>query len=173
MRILEDHFIAEVIHPDTDEPPVPNKTGGLEGELVLTNLGRSGSPVIRYRTGDLVEMVPGSEAGDPCSYLRGGVLARADGMVVIRGVNVYPAAIENLVRSFPTIDEFQVRVETTAEMTELHLQIEVAAVIAIGVVDNLTRLIHDKLSLRPQISVVPRGSLPRYELKARRFQIVD
>lgn len=176
MRILETEFIAEVIDTKTAEPATADSSGIVAGELVLTNLGRLGSPVIRYRTGDLVEMIPAGDRcsdhpdGEPFSHLRGGILARADGMVVVRGVNVYPSAIENLIRAFPEIDEFQVTVDTVDEMAELRIEIEVTAGEREVIAASLAELVHRNLSLRPMIQLAECGSLPRYELKARRFR---
>ncbi len=177
MRILETEFIAEVIDPKTAEPATADSSGVVAGELVLTNLGRLGSPVIRYRTGDLVEMIPAGDRcsdhpdGEPFSHLRGGILARADGMVVVRGVNVYPSAIENLIRAFPEIDEFQVTVDTVDEMAELRIEIEVTAGEREVIAASLAELVHRNLSLRPMIQLAECGSLPRYELKAKRFRV--
>ena len=170
MKIQETEFIPEVVEPRSGEPADEDDDGVLEGELVLTNLGRLGSPVIRYRTGDLVTMIPGS-AEDPYSRLRGGVLGRVDDMVVVRGVNVYPSAIENLVRSFPEIDEFQVTIRRVHEMSELGLEIEVARGDPAEVAERLEDLIRRRLSLRAVVAVRESGSLPRYELKARRFRM--
>ena len=96
LHVLEEAYLPEIIHP---EPAVP-VAAGEPGELVLTTLGRRGSPLIRYRTGDLV-----TAAESPCSCgrldlaLEGGILGRADDMVVVRGVNVYPSAVEEILRS--------------------------------------------------------------------------
>lgn len=170
MRILETEFLAEVLETGTDEPATADRDGVLEGELVLTNLGRLGSPVVRYRTGDLVAMIPAS-ADQPYSRLRGGILARVDGMVVVRGVNVYPSAIENLVRAFPEIDEFQVTVRRVDEMSELEIEIEVTRGDPAEVAKRLEDLIRRRLSLRAVVAVRKSGSLPRYELKAKRFRM--
>ena len=100
---------------------------GTRGELVVTSLGRSASPVLRYRTGDIVV-----RRSEPCACgrtwarLEGGILARADDMVGVRGVNVYPAAIEAVVRGFPEIVEFRSTVSRSHEMRSLSLEIEPA-----------------------------------------------
>src|SRR4029079_13392370 len=109
---------------------------GEVGELVLTNLGRIGSPLLRFRTGDLVKpernWAEPNESAAPCQCgrsdlaLEGGILGRVDDMVVIRGVNVYPSAIEEIVRSCPGVAEYQVEVSTAKTMPELSLQIEPA-----------------------------------------------
>ena len=95
------------------------------GELVVTTLGRVASPVIRYRTGDIV-----TPLREPCACGRtlarivGGVLARTDDMVNVRGVNVYPAAIESVVRQFHEIGEFRSTVSSTGTMRALAIEIE-------------------------------------------------
>lgn len=171
MHVNEAEFLAEVIDAETGEPMTPTDSEACRGELVLTNLGRLGSPVVRYRTGDLVELVPG---GCPCgrssAYLPGGVLARIDNMVVVRGINVYPSAVENVVRELEEIDEFEVVVRREKEMSELVLRIE-ARRDPTRVGRDLARLVHQRLSLRPRVEVAEAGSLPRYELKARRFRV--
>src|SRR6185295_2679320 len=88
MHIIEDEFIAELIDPETLAPVAD----GQKGELVLTNLGRVGMPVIRYRTGDLgVISRELCDCGRPWARLIGGVLGRADDMITIRGINVFPS----------------------------------------------------------------------------------
>ena len=113
LHVNESEFILEVIDPATSEP-------ATDGELVLTNLGRIGSPVIRYRTGDHVRL---AEEICPCGRtfrrLAGGILGRLDDMLIVRGVNVFPAAIEGVVRRFSGIDEFQIEVFKDAELEPL------------------------------------------------------
>jgi len=107
IHVNENEFIVEVIDPLTGEPI----DSGAKGELVITNLGRIGSPVIRYRTGDLVQ--PSDRpcpCGRPFMLLEGGVLGRADDMTIVRGVNVFPSAVENVLREFAEIEEFRVEI---------------------------------------------------------------
>lgn len=168
-HLIESEFIAEVIDPKTDEPIEPGKMG----ELVITNLNRIGYPVIRYRTGDLVNLNPDPcECGRTFSRFQGGVLGRVDDMVIVRGVNVFPSAIENLIRQFDSIDEFQVRVVPYREMYELEIQLEIAQdVDPFTTQTTIESAISRSLGLRPKIAVVPPGSLPRFELKAKRFHL--
>ena len=172
MHVNELEFVAEVIDPETREPAPTGPDGVQAGELVLTNLGRIGSPLLRYRTGDLVDLVRG---GCPCgrhtAYLRGGVKGRIDGMVVVRGINVFPSALENIVREFPEIAEFEVTVERYQEMAELAVKIEVGGADPERTAGALRDRIHRQLSLRPRVAIAEPGSLPRYELKARRFKV--
>jgi len=171
MHINEHAFISEVIDSETLEPAPVESGETQEGELVLTNLGRVGSPVIRYRTGDLVELSRAPcTCGRATAFLRGGVLGRIDQMVTVRGINVYPSAVDNLVRAHGAIDEFEAHVRTEREMGELVLRIEVTGSDPAAVVRALEDDIHGRLQLRPRIEVVESGSLPRYELKSKRFR---
>ena len=96
------------------------------GELVLTTLGRMGSPLLRYRTGDLVredvEMAASEDHHD--LRLQGGILGRVDDMVLVRGVNLYPAAVENLMLSFQEVAAYQVEIDCRGPMVELVLRVE-------------------------------------------------
>lgn len=140
------------------------------GELVLTNLGRIGSPVIRYRTGDVARLcAAGCPSGRPTVYLDGGVLARADDMFIIRGVNVYPSAVDALIREAGGIVEYRAAVRKNRQMAEVELEIEPEAGRDAGVVRaRLQDLLEERLSLRVPVRIAS-GALPRYELKAKRF----
>ena len=169
LHINEDEFIAEVIDPETLEPV----GDGQKGELVLTNLGRVGMPLIRYRTGDL-----GVISRQPCACgrrwarLAGGVLGRADDMITVRGVNVFPSAIENIVRRHPEVVEFAIEVHRQREMHELHLKVEIEGA-ANGVIERLGKEFSNDLRIRASIEQVADGSLPRFELKSRRLRVLD
>lgn len=168
-HLIESEFVAEVIDPKTGAPVRP----GEMGELVITNLGRTGYPVIRYRTGDLVKLnLEPCECGRTFTRFHGGVLGRADDMVIVKGVNVFPGAIENLIRQFDPIDEFQVRVVPHREMYELEIQLELAqGADSYTTQSAIESAISEALGLRPTVAIVPSGSLPRFELKAKRFHI--
>jgi phenylacetate-CoA ligase len=159
LHVNESEFIAEVLDPATGEP-------AREGELVLTNLGRVGSPTIRYRTGDRVRL-----ASAPCACgrtflrLEGGILGRLDDMLIIRGINVFPSAIEGIVRRYPVVEEFQVEVFRQDELDEVRLHVEVHDAAAARVVREALRV---DLGIRIDVVAVPVGSLPRWELKAKR-----
>jgi phenylacetate-CoA ligase len=167
IHINETEFIAEVIDPLTG---MASKEGE-QGELVITNLGRVGSPLIRYRTGDLVAP---SRAACPCGraflLLRGGVLGRVDDMVVVRGVNVFPSAVENVIREFPEVEEFRVEIFERHAMREIKLVLEPKAAESItGFSDQVIKRMRERIGLRPEIELVSPGTLPRFELKAKRF----
>src|SRR5437773_550617 len=171
IHVIESEFIPEVIDPQTGKEVQPGETG----ELVITNLGRPGFPVIRYRTGDLVRLnLSPCAGGRTFARFDGGLLGRADDMFTIRGVNVYPTAIENLIRQFSAVDEFQVRVKTRQEMGHLEVQIEVhSGNDAEDVRARVEQAIYSALSVRPAVTVAPAGSLARFEMKARRFARLD
>jgi phenylacetate-CoA ligase len=168
IHVNESEFVVEVIDPVTGRSNEP----GAKGELVITNLGRSGSPVIRYRTGDLVQ--PRGQAcpcGSPFMLLEGGVLGRVDDMIVIRGVNVFPSAIENIMREFPEIEEFRIETFARHAMRELKLVIEPGSdqSSAAGLQDRVSSLVRERIGLRAEVELVSPGTLPRFELKAKRF----
>jgi phenylacetate-CoA ligase len=171
IHVIESEFIAEVLDPQSGEEVLD----GEAGELVMTNLGRPGFPVIRYRTGDLVRLnLSPCGCGRTFARFDGGLLGRSDDMVTIRGVNVYPTAIENVIRQFATVNEFQVTVKIVNEMHDLEVQIEVVS----GndpehVRTRVEQAIYHALSLRPTVTVADPGTLAHFEMKARRFRRLD
>lgn len=175
LHILETEAIAEIVEPGTNDPVEP----GREGELIITNLGRLGSPLIRYRTGDLVRAdVEPCPCGRELLRLDGGILGRADDMITIRGNNVFPSSIEAVLREFDEIAEYRITVETRRAMQHLKLEIEPAAATdAVGEVERLLKQIghsiKDRLNFHAEILPVPTGSLPRFDLKGRRFFRTD
>jgi phenylacetate-CoA ligase len=103
--------------------------------------------------------------------LEGGVLGRADDMVVIRGVNVFPSAIENVMREIPEVEEFRVETLERQAMREIKLIIEPSSSqsSAAGLQERISSLVRERIGLRPEVELVAPGSLPRFELKAKRF----
>jgi phenylacetate-CoA ligase len=168
IHVNENEFIAEVVNPSTTQPSTEQETG----ELVITNLNRLGSPVIRYRTGDLVQ--PSYQpcfCGRPFMLLQGGVLGRADDMVIVRGVNVFPSAIENIVREFAEIEEFRVEISDKEALRELKLIVEPSSAQNSDqeLAEKIGQRVRQRIGLRPQVELVAPGTLPRFELKAKRF----
>ena len=169
VHALEEFHICEVIDRKSGEP-LPMDSDDL-GELVVTNLGRIGSPILRYRTGDLVR--PHRE---PCACGRdnlsfeGGIQARADDMVVVRGVNLYPAAVDQIVRSQTGVEEYRVRTRTERGMTEVEVEIEPSPEVdATALCDDIQDAFRTTCNLRFPVSAVAPGSLPRFDLKAQRW----
>jgi phenylacetate-CoA ligase len=180
MVLLDAHYIAEVIEPHGDRPVGE----GEVGELVLTNLGRAGSPLIRYRTGDLVRMrrvsgighrVPETPTSDtrypiPDTRLEGGILGRTDDMIHLRGNNLYPAAVEAVVRRFAEVVEFRIVIDQRGPLADLRIEVEPAPGAASDILaEAVGRAIRDELLFRVEVAAVAPGSLPRFELKARRI----
>jgi phenylacetate-CoA ligase len=169
--VIESEFIVEVLDVATHQPVPP----GEEGELVITNLGRLGFPAIRYCTGDLVRLnIEPCVCGRTFARFEGGVLGRTDDMVIVRGVNLFPAAIENLVRQVDTVEEYQITVSTGADLAKLSISIEVTeGADPEDAREAVTKNVQNELGLRPAVMVAPSESLPRFELKASRFHVVD
>ncbi len=169
LHLNEGEYICEVLAPDSDRPTAD----GERGELVITNLGRMAHPVIRYRTGDIV--VRRSErcaCGRTYARLEGGVLSRADDMVSVRGVNVFPAAIEAVVREFSEITEFRAIVTSRESLASLIVQIEVLQPgDGTSTASRLSSQLRRACGLTVPVTVVQAGTLPRFEVKGRRFVI--
>jgi phenylacetate-CoA ligase len=171
LHVIERSYLAEVLEGQTLRP-VP---AGTTGELVLTPLGRHGSPLLRYRTGDVVRPLRFERAPCACGSfelaLDGGILGRTDDMLIVRGVNVYPSAFEEILRGAGGVAEYRVRVREQAALTELLVEVEPEATVAdpVAFAAGLERRFLDALSLRVPVRAVAPGALPRFEMKARRW----
>ena len=169
LHVLESAYLPEVIDPQTGAPVPPGQTG----ELVLTTLDRIGSPLLRYRTGDLVK--PREASACACGRhelaLEGGILGRSDDMVVVRGVNVYPSLIEEIVRGWGEITEYRVQLDCRSSMIQLSLEVETVADCPdlAKLQDRLEQSLQNALHLRVPVRLLPPGSLPRFEMKALRW----
>ena len=166
LDVLEPWFHPEFLSTATGAAAGP----GELAELVLTTLGRAGAPVIRYRTGDLVRPQWPSPAAvaagaAPVVRLVGGILGRTDDMLVIRGVNVFPGAIDDIVRGFPEVVEYRVIVRSRDSLDELAVEIEDR----LAAPERVAQDFQVRLGLRVAVRAVPPGSLPRFEGKARRI----
>ncbi|MTD56050.1 AMP-binding protein [Amycolatopsis sp. RM579] len=166
-HIIEDHLLEEVLEPGGDTP-----VGyGELGERVVTSFGRSAVPLLRYRTSDLVIREPGSRCacGRIFDLYSGGVRGRVDDMKLVRGTNVYPRAVESIVRGHPEISEFQLRISREGTRDEITLRVEAGRAD-----DGLRKRLLDELAqahegLRFRVEFCEPGGLPRFELKARRL----
>ena len=174
LHLIEPAYFAEVVEPASGKPAA----FGQIGELVLTTLGRIGSPLLRYRTGDLVKLGPrNAERGTPCACgrhtvaLEGGILGRVDDLIIVRGVNIFPSAVEDIIRACGDVAEYQVTVSDARSLTELSVQIEPTASCAdpSGVVKRLEKAFEVAFTLRVPVSAVAHGTLPRFEMKAKRW----
>ncbi|HEV7282517.1 MAG TPA: AMP-binding protein [Pirellulaceae bacterium] len=159
--VNESAFYPEFVRVGTDEPA---EEGEL-CELILTTLGRLGAPLVRYRTGDLVRWSRSHDFACRFAFLEGGVLGRADDMMIIRGVNVFPTAIEAILREAPEIVEYRLIAEKAGEMDELRIEVEASS----SDPERISRLLQVRLGLRVAVALVEPGSLPRFEAKGKRF----
>jgi len=165
LHILESAYFAEIVDPVTQQP-------ATSGELILTTLTRIGSPLLRYRTGDLVRLNP-----QPCPCgrhtlrLEGGILGRVDDMVIVRGVNVYPTAVEQIIRRFADVSEYRVHVNRTTALTELRLEIEPTQSCRDSgmLIQEIQNALQVAFNLRLTVDAVSPGALERFEMKARRW----
>ena len=153
VHLIESEFIFEV----TDD-----------GELVATNLGRWGMPLIRYRTGDrvIVSREP-CPCGSPFLKILGGIQGRVDDMFTVRGVNLYPSQVEDIVRRHPEVGEFVIEHRRERRMDEVAVLVETSA--ASFSAERLEADLRQALGVRLDCRVVPAGTLPRSELKSRRI----
>ena len=168
LYVNEEAFIVEAVDPKTGSAA----SSGEMGELVITNLGRLGSPVIRYLTGDLVRWNPDNTlAGTGYGCLEGGILSRRDDMVSVRGNNVYPGAMEALMRRLDGVEEYRVIVAEGDSLTTLEVEVEPRADAPnqAGVAERVAGAIERTFLFRAQVRIVAPGTLPRFDMKARRF----
>ena len=185
LHVIESSFIAEIIplpgdanalqateaqrplEDSVSRGPTKLNASGQVGELVLTSLGRYGAPVIRYRTGDIVRAKLAESTNKDCQFLwlPEGIIGRTDDMLTIRGVNVFPSSIDNLVRSLAATAEYQVRVDSSRCLQQITLNIEVDSETAA----RLQKLLASRLGLRIEVNCIPNGSLPRSDAKAKRW----
>jgi len=169
MHLWEDHFLLEIIDPKTGEP-VPE---GQQGELVLTTLKREAMPILRYRTRDITRLLPG-----PCPCGRSHrrldrITGRSDDMLIVRGVNIFPQQIERVLMAHPQIGRNYVII--LEGLDDLTVEVELAAAGFDGDVEHVAALQHHlaeklkaELWVRPKVNLVPAGSLPIAEGKAKR-----
>jgi len=161
LYVIETEFVAEFRSLATGAAA----EDGEMAELVLTTLGRYGSPVIRYRTGDIVRPRFSAEGENHFVLLEGGVLGRADDMLIVRGVNIFPSSLEQIVRSFPEVVEFRATAIKQGSLDGLIVEIEDR----LERPDRVARELQLRLGLKIDVRSVPLGSLPRFEGKGKRF----
>ncbi|MDL2210119.1 phenylacetate--CoA ligase [Desulfovibrio sp. OttesenSCG-928-O18] len=172
MHIWEDAFIPEILNPKTLEP-VPE---GEIGELVMTTLTRRGMPVLRYRTSDLTRFITG-----PCACGRvhrriDRILGRADDMLIIKGCNIYPMQVEQILLSFPEVGQnYHIVLETADDIDQMKVQVEIREEFFVEDVRALTGLqksiahrLRDEILLTPRVELVQPNTLPKSEGKAVR-----
>lgn len=167
LHVIESQFIAERLVFDGEAAPRPAADGEL-AELVITGLGRRGAPAIRYRTGDLVRARPSDDPDNRFLLLEGGVVGRADDMVVVRGVNVFPSSVEAILRRVAGRAEYRVLRSRKQGMQQLTIQLETEPDDDSSAA-RLANALREQLGLRIEVEPVRVGTLPRFQAKARRW----
>jgi len=158
LHVIESRFIAEFL-------PLADAASADLSELVLTSLGRYGAPVIRYRTGDIVKHERPTSGRCRFAWLPEGVVGRVDNMVTIRGVNIFPSSIAELVREIPSIDEYRVTVTRHGPLDQLELDVEAEEPAR----QAIEKLLTARLGLRIPVQIVSPGTLPRSDGKSQRW----
>lgn len=161
LHVIESEFIAEFLSAATGGPA----DDGELAELVLTPLGRLGSPVIRYRTGDLVRPRVRHGGANRFVLLEGGVLGRADDMFIVRGVNIFPSSIDQILRGFPEVVEYRAVVTRQSNVDSLTVEIEDR----LHAPERVAQELRLRLGLKVDVRCVNLGSLPRFEGKGHRL----
>ena len=169
VHLIDSEFVFEIRNDSGTVSAIPEE-GPVEGELVASNLGRWGSPLIRYRTGDRVQVTrEPCSCGSPFPKMLGGILGRVDDMFTVRGVNLYPSQVEDIVRRQPAIAEFCIEVRQVRGMEEVTILCEADGSDGEQAVSRLAHDLRLALGVRIECQLVATGSLPRSELKSRRL----
>lgn len=174
MHLWEDVFIPEIVDPKTDEP-MPE---GEIGELVLTTLCRHGMPVLRYRTRDLTRFIPGECACGRKHRRMDRILGRADDMMIVKGVNIYPMQIERVLMGYPEVGQnYLIILERENLRDEMRVQVEIRDEYFVedvrvlrGLQEKIARRLRDEILLTPKVELVQKNSLPQSEGKAKRVK---
>lgn len=170
LHILEDHFLPEIVDPETGEL----MDQGEQGELVITTLTRQAQPVIRYRTRDITRFLPGPCPCGRTTRRMARLEGRADDMLIIRGINVYPRTIEEVLMSDPEVGpNYAIIVDRRGPLPELEARVELVEAALADRRDLIATRLQERLAetirLRVEVKVELPGSLPRTEAgKARR-----
>ena len=172
LHINEDRFLTEVVDPVMLKP-----VGyGVQGMMVVTALIKEAMPLIRYATNDIVVLDPNHSCscGRVFDLFRGGILGRYDDMVKVRGIQLTPQMVEEIMRGFAEVEEFFTTVESRQGLDSLVIKFEVRKDLAPSVADAIALRIQkrfkSKIGLTPEVEVAAADSLPRFELKSRRFK---
>ena len=175
LHIWEDAYILEIIDPETGRT-LPD---GEVGELVMTTLTREGMPLLRYRTHDLTRIIPGDCACGRRHRRIDRILGRSDDMFILKGVNIYPMQVEQVLMSFPEVGHnYLIRLEKQGLLETLRVLVEIREEhfvedmrVLRGLQENIARRLRDEILVTPKVDLVQGGSLPRSEGKAQR--VVD
>ncbi|UOE21937.1 AMP-binding protein [Thermobifida halotolerans] len=169
-HIIETGVIEEVLHPETRQPV----EYGEQGVRVMTGLGREGIQTFRYWTDDLVVKRPWQECGcgRTWDWYDGGILGRRDDMRKVRGISLTPMMVEDVVRGFGEVSEFQTAIRTVRGLDTVVIRVEPRADAAADAADLCARIsaaMKYETGIRPEVEAVAPGDLPRFEVKAARF----
>ncbi|MGB4442270.1 MAG: phenylacetate--CoA ligase [Coriobacteriia bacterium] len=175
LHVNEDHFIIEIIDPQTLRP-VPD---GEQGEVVFTTITKQGIPLVRYRTRDISRIVPGECACGRTFRRMERITGRTDDMLIIRGVNVYPSQIEQVLIGIPGVaPHYQVVLSKRGSMDHVAVHVEVGPDVSFDEIKTLERLrnrvgaeIASSLAVNLDVKLVEPKSIQRSEGKAKR--VVD
>ena len=174
LHIWEDAYYPEIVNPETGEP-VPD---GEIGELVMTSLCRQGMPILRYRTRDLTRFIPGQ---CPCGRQHrrmDRILGRADDMMIVKGVNIYPMQIEQVIMGFEEVGKnYLIQLENDGFGDILRIKVEIRDEYFVEdmrqlhkVQQKIARALKDEILVTPHVELVESNSLPLSEGKAVRVQ---
>jgi len=172
LHIAEDHFLVELINPQTLEPVEP----GEAGELVITTLTKEAFPVIRYRTRDLTRLLPGPCACGRTMRRMARVFGRTDDMLIIRGVNVFPQQIETVLFEIEGVaPHYQIVIDRKGALDETTVNVEVSESIFFDEMKKQSQLketikkrLAGELGISVEVKLVEKKTLERFEGKAKR-----
>jgi phenylacetate-CoA ligase len=170
-HLAEDSVICEILDPETQQPVAP----GEVGELVFTDVVSKGAPLLRYRVNDLTRIDDSPcECGRTLARLPDGILGRADDMLTVRAANVYPSAVDEIVKSFPEVrGEYQLIIDRPDDLDVMTLRVEAASDLPSGARDELIGKIDDRIKMafgsRARIEILDPGELPTFVYKAKRI----
>jgi len=166
LSLIPGFHLAEVIGIETDQ----EVNLGEEGELVLTTLKRSNNALLRYRTGDLVRKSISNIDGKEVLSFEGGVLGRIDDMVVIRGVNVYPSAIDSVIGAYAEVTEYRVLIKEERSMKEIEILVNLRSESKENeLITNIEEKLKAVFSLRIPVKNIKNDKFERFEFKSKRW----
>lgn len=174
MHLWEDSYILEVIDPASLEPV----EDGQVGELVLTTIRRDGMPIVRYRTRDLTRILPGE---CPCGRVHrriDRIQGRTDDMLILKGVNIYPMQVEQVLMSMPEVgSNYLIVLESDGDMDQMCIRVEINDDIFVedmrvlgALQTRIAKRMKNEILITPRVELVQHGSLPHSEGKAERVQ---
>ena len=175
MHVWEDAYIAEIINPETGE----HVADGEVGELVMTTLTREGMPIIRYRTRDLTRFIPGQCKCGRTSRRIDRIMGRADDMLILKGVNIYPMQIEKIIMSIPEVGQnYLIELIKEGLMEQIRVKVEIKEEYFVedmralqGIQKKIAGMLRDEILITPRVELVQHNSIPKAEGKAVR--VVD